>query len=78
MQRAGGGTGGKVALRRKRCTEAVIAGIGSGDGSACAQLKYGAVKLHKALESKPVKLTDELTFKEPGFPISGSIRRDVH
>ncbi len=40
--------------------------------------QLSSVKQHKVLESEPVKLTDELTFKEPGFPISGSIQRDAH
>lgn len=45
-----------------------ITGIGSGDGSVAARLKYGTVDL-TGRESKRVRLPAKLDFKAPGLPI---------
>ena len=47
-----------------------IVAIGAGDGSASAQLKYGATKLHKELKSKDITLLSPRLLPEPGLAIA--------
>jgi hypothetical protein len=47
-----------------------IGAVGAGECFVSAQLKYGEVNLHPALDSRHVKLPGEFRFAAPGLAIA--------